>query len=231
MFVAALAVRDRAARPSACATTARCRGSKPLCRSGRTPGPHEIAGSRPVLVELCAQRHLQPQSAVVGEDTRVLVVATLALAARDGSQEVTQAMTLCSRNASSGHESIAAPSLVRRPRATTPCATSCATRSTATARRHRTCSTARSPGADAVPLPLSALDTYQYRPTCRIPETEPDKSDVQFRILAARERRCDDLSVLLAAPKHQHRGRLAGRGAGHLFMMMFHLGEKKPTAG
>jgi len=170
----------------------------------------------------------------IDEDTRVLVVATLAMAdARDGSQEVTQAMTLYGRNALVWSQSEMVGSFIT-PRDDT-------LRNFVRDAVNRYSTPAQSvlnrPLSQAATLfnTLSALGLrYQPDPNLPYSRLKADQVDyVQFprETLRLKSGDCDDLSVLLAAALEN----LGIESAlvevpGHLFMM-FRTGVKEADRG
>src|SRR5258706_10684864 len=170
----------------------------------------------------------------IDEDTRVLVVVTLALAdARDGSQEITQPMTLYGKNALVWSNSDMIGSFV------TP-------RDDTLRNFVREAANRYSPPSQGVlnrPLSqaatvfnvLSALGLrYQPDPNTPYSRLSADQVDyVQFprETLKLKSGDCDDLSVLLAA-SYENLGieSALGEGPGHLFMM-FRTGIKEADRG
>jgi len=170
----------------------------------------------------------------IDEDTRVLVVATLAMAdARDGSQEVTQAMTLYGRNALVWSQSDMIGSFI------TPRDDTLRNFVRDAVNRYNT------PAQSVLNRPLSQAATLfnsfsalgiRYQPDPNLPYSrlKADQVDyVQFprETLRLKSGDCDDLSVLLAAALEN----LGIESAlvevpGHLFMM-FRTGVKEADRG
>ncbi|HEX7221319.1 MAG TPA: tetratricopeptide repeat protein [Burkholderiales bacterium] len=170
----------------------------------------------------------------IDEDTRVLVVATLAMAdARDGAQEVTQAMTLYGRNAIVWSNSEMIGSFI------TPRDDTLRNFVREAVNRYGAPSTGvlNRPLAQAATLfnTLAALGVrYQPDPNLPFSKLRADQVDyVQFprETLRLKSGDCDDLSVLLAAGFEN----LGIESAlvevpGHLFMM-FRTGVKEAERG
>jgi len=169
----------------------------------------------------------------IDEDTRVLVVTTLAMAdARDGSQEITQAMTLYGKNAIVWSRSDMIGSFV------TP-------RDDALRNFVREAANRYAPRQDVLNRPLSQAATvfntlsalglrYQPDPNTPYSRLSADQVDyIQFprETLKLRSGDCDDLSVLLAA-SFENLGIESAfvEVPGHLFMM-FRTGLREADRG
>jgi tetratricopeptide (TPR) repeat protein/DNA-binding beta-propeller fold protein YncE len=170
----------------------------------------------------------------IDEDTRVLVITTLAMAdARDGSQEVTQAMTLYGRNAIVWSNSDMIGSFI------TPRDDTLRNFVREAVNRYG------APASSVLNRPLTQAATLfnslaalglKYQPDPNLPysKLKSDQVDyVQFprETLRLKSGDCDDLSVLLAAGFEN----LGIESAlvevpGHLFMM-FRTGVKEPERG